>query len=73
MLLAQYKKVVSPDIDKPKEALLKDKQSSIENIEISDFLQNKQLNFTAATNKESALLSAEYGVIATSTDRDKLF
>ncbi|MBB1295378.1 nucleotide sugar dehydrogenase [Pseudoalteromonas sp. SR41-4] len=70
MLLAQHNKVVALDIDENKVALLKDKQSPIVDVEISDFLQNKQLNFTATTNKESALVGAEFVIIATPTDYD---
>jgi len=70
MLLAQHNQVVALDIDENKVALLKDKQSPIVDVEISDFLQNKQLNFTATTNKESALVGAEFVIIATPTDYD---
>ncbi|MBB1507809.1 nucleotide sugar dehydrogenase [Pseudoalteromonas sp. SG41-1] len=70
MLLAQHNKVVALDIDENKVALLKDKQSPIVDVEISDFLQNKELNFTATTNKESALVGAEFVIIATPTDYD---
>ncbi|MGO2374020.1 MAG: nucleotide sugar dehydrogenase [Pseudoalteromonas prydzensis] len=70
MLLAQHNKVVALDIDENKVALLKGKQSPIVDVEISDFLQNKQLNFTATTNKESALVGAEFVIIATPTDYD---
>ncbi len=70
MLLAQNNKVVALDIDEQKVALLKNKQSPIVDVEISDFLQNKQLNFTATTNKESALVGAEFVIIATPTDYD---
>ncbi|WP_392352691.1 nucleotide sugar dehydrogenase [Pseudoalteromonas rhizosphaerae] len=70
MLLAQHNKVVALDIDENKVALLKDKKSPIVDVEISDFLQNKQLNFTATTNKESALVGAEFVIIATPTDYD---
>jgi len=70
MLLAQLNEVVALDIDEQKVALLQDKQSPIVDTEISDFLVNKPLNFTATTNKESALLNAEFVVIATPTDYD---
>lgn len=70
MLLAQNNKVVALDIDENKVALLKDKKSPIVDVEISDFLQNKQLNFTATTNKESALVGVEFVIIATPTDYD---
>lgn len=70
MLLAQNNQVVALDIDEEKVALLKDKQSPIVDVEISDFLQNKSLNFTATTDKTLALKDAEFVVIATPTDYD---
>ena len=70
MLLAQHNQVVALDIDENKVALLKDKQSPIVDVEISDFLQKKSLDFTATTNKTEALIDAEFVVIATPTDYD---
>lgn len=70
VLLAQHNKVVALDIDEQKVSLLQNKQSPIVDPEISDFLVNKPLNFTATTNKESALLNAEFVIIATPTDYD---
>lgn len=70
MLLAQHNKVVALDIDEKKVALLKDKQSPIVDAEISDYLKSSKLNFTATTDKNSALSGAEFVVIATPTDYD---
>ncbi|KPV96908.1 nucleotide sugar dehydrogenase [Pseudoalteromonas sp. P1-8] len=70
MLLAQHNSVVALDIDEIKVALLKDRHSPIVDVEISDFLQNKSLNFTATTDKTLALKDAEFVVIATPTDYD---
>ncbi|MBB1411668.1 nucleotide sugar dehydrogenase [Pseudoalteromonas sp. SG44-17] len=70
VLLAKNNEVVAFDIDVRKIDLLRDKLSPIVDVEISDFLQNKQLNFTATTNKESALVGAEFVIIATPTDYD---
>ncbi|MGB6140765.1 MAG: nucleotide sugar dehydrogenase [Pseudoalteromonas rhizosphaerae] len=70
LLLAKNNEVVAFDIDVRKIDLLRDKLSPIVDVEISDFLQNKQLNFTATTNKESALVGAEFVIIATPTDYD---
>ena len=70
LLLAQHNKVVALDIDENKVQLLKDKQSPIVDAEISHFLANEPVNFTATTNKESALQGADFVVIATPTDYD---
>ncbi|KPZ63266.1 UDP-glucose 6-dehydrogenase [Pseudoalteromonas sp. P1-16-1b] len=70
MLLAQQNNVVAIDIDEKKIALLKDKRSPIVDAEISEFLQNEALNFTATTNIEIALVDADFVIIATPTDYD---
>ncbi|KZN51403.1 nucleotide sugar dehydrogenase [Pseudoalteromonas luteoviolacea] len=70
LLLAQHNKVVALDIDENKVQLLKDKKSPIIDAEISHFLSNEPVNFTATTNKESALQGADFVVIATPTDYD---
>ncbi|WP_396586902.1 nucleotide sugar dehydrogenase [Bermanella sp. R86510] len=70
MLLAQHNEVVAIDIIKEKVDLLNDKQSPIEDAEISDFLRNKELNFTATLDKELAYSNADFVIIATPTDYD---
>lgn len=70
MLLAQYNEVVALDIIPEKVELLNKKQSPILDAEISDYLQNKDLNFTATVGREKAYIGADYVVIATPTDYD---
>ena len=70
MLLAQHNEVVAVDIIEEKVAMLNKKQSPIEDVDITDFLQNKALNFTATLDKQKAYANAEYVVIATPTDYD---
>jgi len=70
ILLAQHNAVVALDIDAAKVEKLNRKQSPIEDTEIEDYLQHKQLNFKATLDKVEAYTGADYVVIATPTDYD---
>lgn len=70
MLLAQHNEVVAVDLIKEKIDLLNNKQSPIEDAEISDFLKNKTLNFVATLDKQQAYKNADFVIIATPTDYD---
>jgi UDPglucose 6-dehydrogenase len=70
MLLAQHNEVIAVDIVSEKIEMLNKQQSPIVDTEISDFLTNKILNFTATLNKELAYKNADYVIIATPTDYD---
>lgn len=70
MLLAQHNEVVALDIDPAKVELLNSGKSPIVDSDISEFLDNKDLNFTATLDKEQAYKEADFVVIATPTDYD---
>lgn len=70
MLLAQHNEVIAVDIDEEKVNLLNNKQSPIKDTEISDFLSNNSLNFTATLDATNAYSQADFVIIATPTDYD---
>ena len=69
-LLAQHNKVVAIDIIQEKVDLINKGISPIKDVEIEDFLQNKQLQLTATTDAKSAYENADYIVVAAPTNYD---
>lgn len=67
MLLAQHNEVAAIDIIPEEVVLLNTGKSPIEDVEISDFLINRELNFKATLDKETAYSGADYVIIATPT------
>ena len=70
VLLSQHHEVVALDIDAAKVALLNDRQSPIDDADISHYLAEKTLNLRATLDKTEAYANADYVVIATPTNYD---
>lgn len=70
MLLAQHNKVIAVDVIAERVEMLNSKQSPIEDLDIEDFLLNKNIDFTATLDAKSAYEDADFIIIATPTDYD---
>lgn len=70
VLLAQHNQVLALDILQEKVDLINDRLSPIHDVEIEDYLQNRDLDLRATTDKVLALQGADFVIIATPTDYD---
>lgn len=70
VLLAQKNRVVAVDIVQEKVDMINNKKSPIVDLEIEDFLRNKELNLVATKDINKAYSEADYIIIATPTDYD---
>ncbi len=70
VLLSQHNEVSALDVVEEKVDMINNKKSPITDKEIQDYLNTKNLNLTATTDKQKAYKNAEYVIIATPTDYD---
>ncbi len=70
ILLAQHNEVVALYVIQEKVDMINNKKSPIVDVEIEDFLANKELNLVATTDAYKAYEDAEYVIISTPTNYD---
>lgn len=70
VLLSQHNEVSALDVVEEKVDMINNKKSPITDKEIQDYLNTKELNLTATTDKQKAYKDAEYVIIATPTNYD---
>lgn len=70
VLLAQHNKVYAVDISQERVDLLNQRTAPIQDRELQDYLQEKELDLTATTNGREAYKQADFVVISTPTDYD---
>ncbi|MES2605379.1 MAG: nucleotide sugar dehydrogenase [Pseudomonadota bacterium] len=70
VLLSKHNEVVALDIVAAKVDMLNRRESPIIDDDITDYLQNQQLNLRATTDKHDAYKDADFVIIATPTDYD---
>lgn len=71
ILLAQHNRVTAVDIDAGKVALINQRTSPIEDLEINQYLAEKPLQLRATTEAAAAYADAELVIVATPTDYDE--
>ncbi len=70
ILLSQKYEVIILDIDETKVDKLNNKISPVEDQDITNFLNEKELNISATTNKEKAFKECDLAIISTPTNYD---
>ena len=70
VLLAQHNKVYAVDIIREKVDMLNQKKSPIQDKELQEYLQTKELDLTATTNGEEAYSNADFVIVSTPTNYD---
>ena len=71
MLLAQHNEVIGVDISQERVDLLNARKSPIIDRELSQYLEEKDLNLSASTDLKASICGADYVIVATPTNYDE--
>ena len=71
VLLSQNNEVIAIDLDESKVDKVNNRESPIDDVEISGFFADKELNLTATTDSIPAITAAEIVIVATPTNYDQ--
>ena len=70
-LLSQYNQVIGVDLDEARVHVVNERRSPIIDLQLSEFLRDKDLHLSATTDLMSALDGADYVIISTPTNYDE--
>lgn len=70
ILLAQHNEVIALDVIQEKVDMINRRESPIADVEIEEYLTNKELSLTATTDAYKAFADADYVIISTPTNYD---
>ena len=71
VLLAQHNQVIGIDISQERVDALNSKQSPIVDIELSKYLEEKDLDLSATTDLNAAIVGADFVIVSTPTNYDE--
>jgi UDPglucose 6-dehydrogenase len=71
VLLAQHNEVIGVDISQERIDALNARKSPIVDVELSEYLAEKDLNLSASTDLKAALIGADYVIVSTPTNYDE--
>lgn len=70
ILLAQHNQVIALDVALEKVTMLNNRKTTFADLEIKEFLENKELDLCATLDKEIAYINADFIIVSTPTDYD---
>jgi UDPglucose 6-dehydrogenase len=71
VLLAQHNEVIGVDISQERVDSLNSRRAPIIDVELSEYLVEKELNLSASTDLKASVVSADYVIVSTPTNYDE--